>query len=263
MGARHALTAMRVWSDLGHAPMRLLVHMALTTKDSDDHPHYYGGSKAKAAALGFDGSTRGSERAVERAMKALKDAGAVVMTRKQGPKHPPKYRLVLTRDTPRSAVGVPAELGTEHPPVLGRTPTGFGQNTPRSAVGRGVLGDIKDEETPVFTDLVTTDGTAPAEAEKLDESAPTRYHLEVTDADLRRYFEHEGGDDPKTTQRIDRLNACRANYRCTLADDDRRRDAIARAIDIGNNRRRHHVLQHVDTTHRHECPVYEGPRRSA
>jgi len=238
--------------------------MALTARDADPDPRYFGSMASKAAALGFgDLSTRGPERAVSRAIGQLKDAGAIQTTRKHGPNRPPEYRVVIVRDTHRSPVCVEPENDAEHTPVSSQTHTESVTNTHRSPVYRGRGGELQEDKTPAFTDLVSTDGSALTEAENLEDSPAPRYHVEVSDADLRRYFEHEDGDDQRTTQRIDRLNDCRTNYRCSLADDNKRRDAIARAIDVDGRRERWHVLRHVDTTHRHDCPVFEGPRRTA
>lgn len=77
MGAGHATRVYVEWSGLPDRAFRLLVHMALTTKDAHSEPTYWGGREALATALGLPANEASSHQSVKRAVRALVEAGAV------------------------------------------------------------------------------------------------------------------------------------------------------------------------------------------
>lgn len=93
MGAGLVKAALAVADSFGldHAPTRLLVAMAVTAKDSDQSPAYWGGRDAQAAALGNRGSA--GHRAVTRALRALSEAG-LIETVGAAPGRPARYLLL-------------------------------------------------------------------------------------------------------------------------------------------------------------------------
>ena len=81
MGANHATTIYATWGDrLNGNAFRLLIHMALTSLDSDNPPHYWGGREGLAAALGRPNDPAGWQ-AVKRATQVLVAAGAITNVR--------------------------------------------------------------------------------------------------------------------------------------------------------------------------------------
>lgn len=77
MGASLAVAAYATFSHLPDRPFRLLVHMALTAKDDDKPPRYYGGAKAMTQALGMDPKRATCRQMASRAASLLVDAGAI------------------------------------------------------------------------------------------------------------------------------------------------------------------------------------------
>lgn len=90
MGARLVGTAFAVWSyQLSPRPMLALVRMAHSAKDDDPRPTYWAGWRPLAVALGRDMPAdddhsqeadrlrRNAQRATERAIASLIDAGAI------------------------------------------------------------------------------------------------------------------------------------------------------------------------------------------
>lgn len=81
MGAAHATAVYATWGKrLRGSAFRLLVHMALTAKDSDSPPHYWGGRDGMAEALG-KGADAAGHQAVKRAVASLVAAGAITRVR--------------------------------------------------------------------------------------------------------------------------------------------------------------------------------------
>ena len=87
MGAGNVKAAFVHWGDLPGGPFRLLVYMALRTKDGDKHPQFWGGREDLAFGLGRrvpEERDEVSRKAREAAFKALKDAMAVLTRRGAG-----------------------------------------------------------------------------------------------------------------------------------------------------------------------------------
>lgn len=135
MGAGNVGLVYATWSQLNHAPFRVLVYMALRTLDKDEPPMFWGGREELAFALGRaipEGNDPESIRvrkaayeAVKDVMKTLKKAGAVTLERPAMTGQNAVYALHL-----RSGL-----VGAETPPVMGaETPPQVGAE---SATGGG------------------------------------------------------------------------------------------------------------------------------
>lgn len=77
MGARLAVNCYATWSTLPDRPFRLLVHMALTARDDDEKPRYFGGRHAMTLALGLNPDDATHRTMASRAATQLAAAGAV------------------------------------------------------------------------------------------------------------------------------------------------------------------------------------------
>lgn len=103
MGAAHAKAVYGLWGHLPHAPHRLLVFMALTAKDGDDPPTFWGGRDTLAVALGravpleqTDAAQRvrnASYVAVRAAVQHLVEVGAIARDRRSSPGRTSRYVL--------------------------------------------------------------------------------------------------------------------------------------------------------------------------
>lgn len=144
MGAKNVKTVYANWAHLRDGPFRLLVFMANTALDSDVEPRYWGGREALAIALGrfrriAGGRTPEEEArerdaaylAVKRALRQLKNSGAITTLNVAGPGTRSDYRLNLDgppeTNGPRSAEGTPrtpltADSDPVNNPVRGEQP---------------------------------------------------------------------------------------------------------------------------------------------
>ncbi|WP_143220354.1 hypothetical protein [Actinomadura sp. CNU-125] len=122
MGAGNVKAAFVHWGALPGGPFRLLVYMALRTRDGDARPRYYGGREDLAFGLGRrvpdDDGSEESRKAREASFKAVKDAvatltrrGAVRVVARARPGRNAEYELVLdpVHGTGRGTVSVPHE----------------------------------------------------------------------------------------------------------------------------------------------------------
>lgn len=148
MGAALAKAAYAAAERAGvdHAPARLYVFMALTARDADPLPVFYGGRDALVSALGAKRSTNGY-KAAERVMSALRAHGLVSTERAGAPGRNTRYRLldgsgVPLSSAPRSAWGdegtPPAERpvnNSEHPTLSVQTPHAQRPEHPMLSVG--------------------------------------------------------------------------------------------------------------------------------
>lgn len=135
MGAALAKAAYAAVERAGvdHAPARMYVFMALTARDADSQPTFYGGRDALVSALGSKPSANGY-RAAERVMSALRTHGLVSTERPGAPGRNARYRLLdgsgsplsITRRSASGDDGTPhAERPVnnfEHPTLSARTP---------------------------------------------------------------------------------------------------------------------------------------------
>lgn len=88
------------WAHLPHAPFRLLAYMAVTAKDSDDPPMFFGGQEACAMAIGMspdaDAKTRQATfRQVRRHLESLVSAKVIERIRPASPGRNAEYALRL------------------------------------------------------------------------------------------------------------------------------------------------------------------------
>lgn len=100
--------AWRTWAELPHHAKLVLLLMAQLAKEIDGAPVYQSGWIPLANALGETGSgsydngdwTRRAQRKVDRALRTLKDAGALTLIAKSRPGRCTAYRLNLSRTEP-------------------------------------------------------------------------------------------------------------------------------------------------------------------
>ena len=91
MGARivKAAYSAAAAANAGHAPTRAFAYMAVTALDQDPRPLYWG-RDALALALG-NGPTTAGYRAVEEALRALRNLKLVEVARPPAPERPARY----------------------------------------------------------------------------------------------------------------------------------------------------------------------------
>jgi hypothetical protein len=77
MGVKLATAAYTWWTHIPDRPFRLLVHMCLIAKDTDDNPKFYGAREQMILALGLPDAPT-SDQMVSRAVRQLLDSGALV-----------------------------------------------------------------------------------------------------------------------------------------------------------------------------------------
>lgn len=103
------------WAHLPDQPFRLLTYMALTSKDDDSPPRFWGGREALAIGIGRKPPhTETDFRAVGRAMGKLARAGAVELEQHSSPGRRANYLIHLE----------PASQVTNHPVNTGHLVTG-------------------------------------------------------------------------------------------------------------------------------------------
>lgn len=167
MGASNVKTVLSAWSSRVRDPaFRVLVAIALTTKDDDDPPVFWGGQEPLATALGRRPPfTAADLRAVDRAMSQLRTAGAIVRISSSAPGHRARHELRLEPPTSAADPRVSAEPTTvtarrvsnrntrrgtsgEHPSPGDETPAAPWQNTRRDTSGGGVPGTTEEASHP-------------------------------------------------------------------------------------------------------------------
>jgi hypothetical protein len=77
MGASLAVRVYKEWAELPDKPFRLLVGIALTIKDHDQDPSYWGGRDAMCLFLGLPVGEAASYQTVTRTVRVLVNAGAL------------------------------------------------------------------------------------------------------------------------------------------------------------------------------------------
>ena len=82
MGAGNVTQVFESWGHLEHREFRLLVHMANTGLDSAAPPVYFRGWESAAKALGYDalGNRDSARRNTMKALKLLRESGAIVFS---------------------------------------------------------------------------------------------------------------------------------------------------------------------------------------
>lgn len=163
MGAGNVKAVLATWSaHVSDSAFKVLVAIAVTTKDDDDPPVFWGGQESLATALGRRPPfTKVDYRAVDRAMKQLRQVGALVRVGSSAPGQRARHELRLEGGTPVTTRRVNSDATPvaerrvnnsdtrhdttgEHPSFGGQTPVVSWHNTRRAATGRGVLGIEED-----------------------------------------------------------------------------------------------------------------------
>lgn len=158
MGANHVSVVYAQWGRiLDGRPFRLLVHMALTAKDSDNPPMYWAGRDGMAEALGREDDPAGHQ-AVKRALAVLKREGAVKVDRKpRKARHATRWIVVLT----------PPQGVTNRTPIVPDTGDGSGSQTvPQSGTKSDPIGGHKTTDWGTETDPQRTTRTMRSEPEE-------------------------------------------------------------------------------------------------
>ena len=106
MGARNVGSVMAAWPDLAHAPMRLLVHMALVSMDPPGTPDaepclYWGTPELQALALNYTG--KHARRSVREVRAVLVRVGALELVRPWRQYRSPVWRVVAVPPVDNSA----------------------------------------------------------------------------------------------------------------------------------------------------------------
>ncbi|MFD1662437.1 hypothetical protein ACFSL4_30730 [Streptomyces caeni] len=111
MGAGLVKAVYARWASLPHAPFRALVFMAVTAKDEDNPPCFWGGRESLALALGRMApppndddpevikERRAAFASVDRAVKELTKVKAIKVVEAAGHYRPAKYALNVLRDS--------------------------------------------------------------------------------------------------------------------------------------------------------------------
>jgi hypothetical protein len=132
MGAANVKAVFGVWNQLPDLPFRQLVFMAVTAKDDDEPPVYWGSQETLAVALGREWpagdsqearKVRGAtERAIKRGRRDLVEAGALWRSRRAAPGRTACYALNLrTLNGGQSLSPVSALTGDSHRPNGGHS----------------------------------------------------------------------------------------------------------------------------------------------
>lgn len=153
MGAGNVKAVYGLWGHLPDRPFRLLAFMALTAKDDDQPPCFWGGRETLAVGLGRDvptGDDAASKRARHAAFEAVRSslsqlvtAGAIKRTRSASPGRTAKYELILKFGM---AQAEPAPNGTgESCPSTQANPAQQGRSILRTAQAEPVPEDYRTD----------------------------------------------------------------------------------------------------------------------
>lgn len=116
-----------------HAPVRLFVFMALTARDGDSPPSFYGGRESLAHALAAPGDATGY-RSVKKAVSSLTSSGLIALRTRPGRGRRAQYDLLDGRGGILH-IGDPSEVPVDEPrPEL---------ETPQGSVNKSVRGPLK------------------------------------------------------------------------------------------------------------------------
>lgn len=173
MGANHVSVVYAQWGHiLDGRPFRLLVHMALTAKDSDTPPKYWAGRDGMAEALGREDDPAGHQ-AVKRALSVLKRAGAVKLDRApKKARHAARWIVVLT----------PPQGVTNRTPILPDSGDGHGSQTdPPSGTKSDPIGGHK-----------TTDGGSVSDPQRTTRTNEERDQEELSSSQVSTDRAREG-----------------------------------------------------------------------
>jgi hypothetical protein len=96
MGAGNVKAVFVHWAELPGAPFRLLVYMALRTKDGDDHPRFWGGREDLAFGLGRRTADEKAFKAVKLAIAALLRVDAIRTVERARPGRNAVYEINLS-----------------------------------------------------------------------------------------------------------------------------------------------------------------------
>lgn len=243
MGAGNVKLAYAHWADLPDKAFRVLVYMALVSRDQDDPPTFYAGREALALALGRIVREASDETAAERnaAFKAVREVtrvlvrrGTVRVLKPAAPGRNTVYALNLDRITGH---------GQRAPSMAS---TGHGSRTPSDAE-RGTVAGHDGARSASQRGTVTRGsghGNRPPEEEEEDRGLTTG----PISADLRnarsgsRAAGH--GDDEDQTSTPGTASALRAPPDST---DDPDGDAFDVTTDEGTDAARRAAAARLDT----------------
>ena len=78
MGIKLVQAAYAWWPQMPDRPFRLLVHMCIAAKDTDENPKFFGDREGMILALGLSPEAPTSDQMVSRAVRQLLDRGAIL-----------------------------------------------------------------------------------------------------------------------------------------------------------------------------------------
>lgn len=78
MGIKLVQAAYAWWPSLPDRPFRLLVHMCISAKDTDENPRFYGDRELMILSLGMSPESPTSDQMVSRAVRQLLNQGAIL-----------------------------------------------------------------------------------------------------------------------------------------------------------------------------------------
>lgn len=149
MGAGNVKAVYALWGTLPDPAFRLLAFMALIAGDDDQPPQFWGGRELLATGLGrrppFDAA---DYRAVDRAMKKLRNVGALVQSRHASPMTTAQHDLVLSPDAVcrvNNSVDDGEERANTRHAASGEHTTRGGTNTRRATDEHTTPGDATDD----------------------------------------------------------------------------------------------------------------------
>ena len=161
MGAAHVAQVYTHWAHLPDRPFRALAYMALVAKDSTKEPSFWGGRDALALALGLDMERGADVLKLKRAVRVLKDSGAITTTYLGHANQRSEYRIYpekgVTGRPPKGSLDAPLR-GSLDDPLRGSymTPKGV-TGCPKGGHGvtpLGVLGIRGSGEEPISSPTV-------------------------------------------------------------------------------------------------------------
>lgn len=173
MGRANAEWIYTRWGHLPHRAFRMLVFMALITRDADVTPCYYGGRDPLAEAIGAKPDQAGYD-AVKEVLRTLRTAGAITQTRAGSRGRNAEYALNVTgklggvSDTPNPELGGVSDTPYDSGKGGSHTPPNLGV---RGGL-RHPIGGVSDPPTVVIEDLKQTQQHLEPQASQLPARRP-------------------------------------------------------------------------------------------